>query len=267
MLRNWNAGRPWSTIPRFLIALFVPMALLVSTAIIYFTGGTEGQFHALAHLYYIPIVVAAISFGPVAGVLTGLAATLLGGPNMPANVVAQLMQPASDWLTRAFFFLWVGGTVGVLTGRLRSALQAERRRRKQLELSQFRHETLAAFTEAISQRDWYTGGHVDRMREHATDVARRLGLSPDQVDAIGYAAQLHDIGKVAIPTDILRKPGSLSRQEWKIIQEHPVIGSQILERVSFLQEVVPLVRHHHEHYDGSGYPDGCVGRRFRWGLE
>lgn len=258
------SARHRSAVMEGVIAALVLVGLLASTVIIYFTDGTAGQFNALAHLYYIPIVAAALSFGPVAGVLSAVAAAVLGGPMMPADVAAHVMQPPSDWVTRAFFFVLVGVTVGGLTAQLRSALTAERRQRDQL--SQFGYETLTAFTEAVAQRDLYTGGHVKRIAGYATAVARELKLSLEQVDTIGYAAQLHDIGKLAIPTEILRKPSYLSREEWDIIQQHPVIGSQILERISVLRGVVPLVRHHHERFDGTGYPDGLRGSEIPLGA-
>ncbi len=244
-----------------LLACLILAALGVVTAVVYFTGGTEGQFHALAHLYYVPTIAAALLFGPLAGALTGVGAAIFGGPLMPAEVSAGVVQPATDWVIRATFFVTIGSIVGALTQRLRNALEAERRQKERLNRihETDKDETIAAFSEAIAQRDAYTGDHVDRITEHATAMARYLGLSPSEVDTVRHAAQLHDIGKLAVPTDILRKPGLLTRSEWRAIEEHPVIGSQILERVSFLSDAAALVYHHHERYDGTGYPDGLRG--------
>lgn len=126
---------------------------------------------------------------------------------------------------------------------------------RQLEqLNRFGYETLAAFTEAIAQRDQYTGAHVSRIVGYTMGIAKELDLPEGQFEALRYAAQLHDIGKLAIPTEILRKPGPLSEREWEIVRQHPELGSRILERVSVLQDAAPLVKHHHERYDGAGYP-------------
>ncbi len=126
---------------------------------------------------------------------------------------------------------------------------------QQLEqLNRFGYETLAAFTEAIAQRDQYTGTHVSRIVGYTMEIAKQLDLPKGQFEALRYAVQLHDIGKLAIPTEILRKPGPLSDREWNIVRQHPELGSRILERVSVLQDAAPLVQHHHERYDGTGYP-------------
>lgn len=260
---------------RALVAAGILAALLASTGILFLAGGADGQFSSLPHLYYIPILVAALSFGPTAGVLAALAAALLGGPMMPANVALQTMQPATDLLTRSILFVFIGATTGGLTAQLRTALRAEQRRRQQLDtknvrqmdqLRQFGHETLAAFTEAMARRDLYTGGHVNRVTGYATLIARHLEVPPEEIDAIRYAAHLHDVGKLAIPTEILRKPGFLNRQEWDVVRQHPVAGSQILERISVLRDAAPLVRHHHERYDGTGYPAGLRGEEIPLGA-
>ncbi len=126
---------------------------------------------------------------------------------------------------------------------------------QQLEqLNRFGYETLAAFTEAIAQRDQYTGAHVSRIVGYTMGIAKQLDLPDEQLEALRCAAQLHDIGKLAIPTDILRKPGPLNEREWDIVRQHPEFGGRILERVSVLKDAVPLVQHHHERYDGTGYP-------------
>jgi len=126
---------------------------------------------------------------------------------------------------------------------------------QQLEqLNRFGHETLTAFTEAIAQRDQNTSTHANRIVGYTMKIAKKLGLPEKQVSSLRYAAQLHDIGKLAIPTDILRKPGPLSDREWEIVRQHPELGGRILERISVLKDAVPSVQHHHERYDGTGYP-------------
>jgi HD-GYP domain-containing protein (c-di-GMP phosphodiesterase class II) len=87
-----------------------------------------------------------------------------------------------------------------------------------------------------------------------------LGMTADDVERIGHAALLHDVGKLGIPPEILRKDGTLNDAEWGLMVEHPVIGEGILRRLPQLAPLAPIVRHEHEHWDGSGYPDGLAGR-------
>jgi diguanylate cyclase (GGDEF)-like protein len=117
-------------------------------------------------------------------------------------------------------------------------------------------EALAA---AIEARDRYTQGHSDQVVQLATRVAMLLGLTADAVERVGQSALLHDVGKLAIPHEILHKHGALDDDEWSVMAEHPVIGEGILRRLPQLAPLAPIVRHEHEHWDGSGYPDGLRG--------
>jgi diguanylate cyclase (GGDEF)-like protein/putative nucleotidyltransferase with HDIG domain len=118
-------------------------------------------------------------------------------------------------------------------------------------------ESLAATVDA---RDAYTAGHSRRVQRHALALGRQLDLSRAELDVLGYAALFHDIGKLAIPDAILLKPGALSDDEWKRMQEHAEEGARIIERLGFLHDSVPAIQHHHERWDGrSGYPVGLAG--------
>jgi diguanylate cyclase (GGDEF)-like protein len=117
-------------------------------------------------------------------------------------------------------------------------------------------EALAA---AIEARDRYTQGHSEQVVELAMRVAMLLGLTADAVERVGHGALLHDVGKLAIPHEILHKHGALDDAEWSVMAEHPVIGEGILRRLPQLAPLAPIVRHEHEHWDGSGYPDGLSG--------
>ena len=90
-------------------------------------------------------------------------------------------------------------------------------------------------------------------------MGRELGLAEADVEGLGHAAMFHDVGKLAISDAILLKPGPLSRHEWDVIHQHPDAGARVIERLGFLEDAVPAIRHHHERYDGSGYPDGLRG--------
>jgi diguanylate cyclase (GGDEF)-like protein/putative nucleotidyltransferase with HDIG domain len=122
-------------------------------------------------------------------------------------------------------------------------------------------EAVEALAVALLERDRYTGEHSEAVIEMSAAVARNLGLGQEEVERVRSAALLHDIGKVAIPDEILHKPGPLSDDEWKLMKEHPVIGERILRVVPGLGTVARIVRHEHERWDGRGYPDGLSGER------
>jgi putative nucleotidyltransferase with HDIG domain len=119
---------------------------------------------------------------------------------------------------------------------------------------------VAALAAAIDARDNYTHNHSEQVVALATGVAQKLGLSPAEVGQVRDGAMLHDVGKVAIPNEILYKPGPLTAAEWEIMREHPKIGERILQRTPELRPIAPLVRHEHERWEGTGYPDGLAGR-------
>ncbi|MEA2421522.1 MAG: hypothetical protein QOF55_621, partial [Thermoleophilaceae bacterium] len=103
---------------------------------------------------------------------------------------------------------------------------------------------------AIEARDGYTGGHSDEVQRLSASVASRLGLDRAQIDEIGTVALLHDVGKIGIPDHVLHNPDPLSREEWAVMRQHPVIGERILEPLPGLSEVARAVRHEHERWDG-----------------
>jgi diguanylate cyclase (GGDEF)-like protein len=117
-----------------------------------------------------------------------------------------------------------------------------------------------ALAAAIEERDNYTHEHSEDVVHLARGVAMLLGLQAEQAERIAHAALLHDVGKLAVPNEILHKPGPLTRKEWQVMAEHPVAGERILLRIPDLAMIAPIVRHEHEHWDGSGYPDGLRGR-------
>ncbi len=119
--------------------------------------------------------------------------------------------------------------------------------------------TIEALALAIEAKDESTSEHLQRVRVYAMEVAKELGLSADERDALKAAAVLHDIGKLAVPEHIISKPGKLTPEEFEKMKIHPVVGAEILEQVHFPYPVVPIVRAHHEKWDGTGYPSGLAG--------
>ncbi len=139
-----------------------------------------------------------------------------------------------------------------LTAALETAELEEQVRRTHL-------ATIAALSKSMEAKDFYTGGHTERVATVALTLARRLGFIGDELEAIEIGALLHDIGKIGIPERILQKPGPLDEDEWAIMKEHPVISEYILSEVGLNPIVLQVARSSHERIDGGGYPDGLAG--------
>jgi len=126
-----------------------------------------------------------------------------------------------------------------------------------LQESSFR--TVQALATTLEAKDRYTHGHSARVTDYSVSVARKMRLPHEEIEKLRYAGQLHDVGKIGVDEAILRKPTGLSEDERQAIQQHPAIGEHIIEPLDFLGEVKTIIRHHHERWDGRGYPDGIRG--------
>lgn len=115
---------------------------------------------------------------------------------------------------------------------------------------------LCTLGRSVESRDPYTEGHCERLAQHASSLGRHLGLDEDAITALRRGGFLHDLGKIAVPDDILKKGSNLTPDEWAIMKQHPITGENICKPLKSLRLVLPIIRHHHEHSDGSGYPDG-----------
>ncbi|MFI5421066.1 MAG: HD-GYP domain-containing protein [Nitrososphaerales archaeon] len=142
-----------------------------------------------------------------------------------------------------------------LLARVRSLLKLKQRT-DELERAETVLFTLAR---SIEGKDPYTHGHCERLAEYSATLATHLGLPEEQVVALRRAGVVHDIGKIAVPDSILLKPSKLTPEEWKLVQEHPIVGERICEPLKSFRLVLPVIRHHHEKFNGSGYPDGLAG--------
>jgi putative nucleotidyltransferase with HDIG domain len=120
-------------------------------------------------------------------------------------------------------------------------------------------DTLSALTGAIDAKDSYTRGHSERVTELSIKLAEECNVPSSEIENIKLGGLLHDIGKIGIPEAVLNKPGRLNDEEFNIIKSHPDLGLHILGKVEFLEHIVPIIRHHHERYDGKGYPGGLKG--------
>jgi diguanylate cyclase (GGDEF)-like protein/putative nucleotidyltransferase with HDIG domain len=135
-----------------------------------------------------------------------------------------------------------------------SRLDAQKKHAEQIAALHLR--TIEALSLAIEAKDHSTHDHLRRVQVYAVEIAKDLGLDEAMLNAIRAASMLHDIGKLAVPENILSKPGRLTPEEFEKMKIHPIVGSEILDRVQFPYPVVPMVRSHHEKWDGTGYPDG-----------
>jgi diguanylate cyclase (GGDEF)-like protein len=142
--------------------------------------------------------------------------------------------------------LWRSGEISLLPSGLRPLSQTER-------------ATLDALHGLIAARDVGTGTHSERVRVYAVAIARAHGIPEAELRDIEHGVILHDLGKIGIPDSILLKPGPLTPAEWKIMRTHPDVGRGVIQHITFLAGAIPIVYHHHERWDGNGYPDGLSG--------
>jgi putative two-component system response regulator len=162
---------------------------------------------------------------------------------------------ADDFLTKPF-------EQSLLRARIRSQLRIKRLT-DQLERTEHVIFMLAL---AVEAKDAYTEGHLRRLSSYSEQLAAAAGIVPEQLKAIRFGGLLHDIGKISVDDAILRKPGSLTVEEYAQIKLHPEYGARIVQPMRFAADVGPIIRHHHERWDGTGYPDGLTGEAIPTGA-
>jgi diguanylate cyclase (GGDEF)-like protein/putative nucleotidyltransferase with HDIG domain len=162
---------------------------------------------------------------------------------------------------------WVYRSYRLYLGRLeaeKERVEVEKRHVEQIASLNMR--TIEALALAIEAKDHTTHTHLQRVRTYAVEIAKEIGLPADEIEALRAAALLHDIGKLAVPEHIINKPGKLTPEEFEKMKVHPIVGAEILDRVAFPYPVAPIVRAHHERWDGSGYPAGLIGEEIPIGA-
>ena len=178
-------------------------------------------------------------------------------------VVAHLISVRYGWLTSSLLIPMVYTIYQVY----KIQLNLIREKQKHLEETEALHlRTIEGLAMAIEAKDQNTHDHLLRVHVYASEIGKSLGLDEQQMKALLTASYLHDIGKLAVPEHIINKPGKLTREEFEKMKTHTVVGAEILERVRFPYPVVPIVRSHHEAWDGSGYPDGLKGEEIPIGA-
>ena len=162
---------------------------------------------------------------------------------------------------------WVYRSYRLYLGRLEAEKdRVEIEKRHVEEIASLNMRTIEALALAIEAKDQTTHTHLQRVRVYAVEIAKEIGLPPDEIEALRAAALLHDIGKLAVPEHIINKPGRLTPEEFEKMKVHPLVGAEILDRVAFPYPVAPIVRSHHERWDGSGYPAGLAGEEIPVGA-
>jgi len=183
--------------------------------------------------------------------------------SFPYYLVGAAIAGVIGWLDEAFYWeasLLVAPVIYVMYRSYRLYLgKLEDEKRHVEEMANLHLRTIEALALAIEAKDHATHDHLERVRVYAIELAKELGITPGETEALHAAALLHDIGKLAVPEHIISKPGRLTQEEFEKMKIHPVVGAEILERVRFPYPVVPIVRAHHEKWDGSGYPFGLKG--------
>jgi putative nucleotidyltransferase with HDIG domain len=163
----------------------------------------------------------------------------------------------ADTFTWAGYFTIAAFVVGGLVRHREAALLARAHMADELEKTS--ETTLIALTRALDARDQDTEGHSERVAALALEIGREMGLEDTTLYSLRLAALLHDIGKIGIPDAVLHKPGPLNEQEWGLIRKHPQTGYDILQNIPFLNPALDAILHHHEKFNGKGYPAGLSG--------
>jgi putative two-component system response regulator len=229
------------------------------------TGSAEAALQALEQITP-DLVLTDVHMGPMSGIelcarlkrdprfqLTPVI-ILTGHSDLEARV-AGLSAGADDFFAKPVDFIELQTRVTALL-RLKDLLdQLERAER-----------VMTALALTIEARDPYTAGHCERLGRYATALGRALGVDAGMLKALQLGGFLHDLGKIAVPDRILLKPGALDPEEWAVMRRHPIVGADLVRDMRTLDGVRPIIRHHHERFDGSGYPDGLRGEAIPLGA-
>ena len=236
-------------------ALIIASLTLVTFVFVRLTGGAPS---AIMELGYAPVAIAAYAFGWRGGLAVGLAVGAALGP-APALLGFDRVEGPAEWLIRATAFAGIGTLIGRLLDR--SASEAGRARARLAEVAMRERESLIALATAAESRDTDAGEHVRRLEITSQRLAERAGLDPRAAAGLGWAAMLHDIGKLRVPERILLKASPLDPDEWTVVRLHPIWSEQALGTGEHLAVARQVARSHHENWDGTGYPDGLYGDR------
>jgi putative two-component system response regulator len=200
-------------------------------------------------------------------------------PEMDGFALFDAVRARPEWIAIPFIFLSArGGREEVFKGKklgaedylvkpidsqeLVATIRSRLARSQEILLAQVQQayeSSLIMLSNAIELRDQYTRGHVERVMKYSEIIAKHMGMDSGQIKTLQFGSILHDIGKIYIKEEILKKPGSLDDDQWNEMKRHPVIGAELVKNIPYLAPAIPVIRHHHERWDGGGYPDGLAG--------
>ena len=237
------------------------VSTIVIIALLHYATPTEPHYYHKMHiilrkLYFLPPVIAAAWFGLRGSIITTAAVSLLFTLHALLDWPGNYMEQANQLGELTGF--WV---IGIISGWL-----FDRQQSLLLDLANSNEETLLGLVAALDLREHNTRLHSQRVREYTELIATRLAVDEKMKREIGFGALLHDVGKIAVPDQILLKPGKLTDQEWVEMRKHPEAGYRIVKRIGFLKDAAKIVYTHHEQFDGNGYPRGLKGESIPLGA-
>ncbi len=239
----------------------VLLSLTSVIALFHFLVPTAPHTAHVAHivlrkLYFLPPVIAGAWFGVRGAVPATLLVSIVFTIHIFLDWPGNYMEQANQLGELAGF--WI---IGLFSGWL-----FDRQRELLVEIAKANEETVLGLVSALDLREQHTKMHSRRVRDYALLLADRMGVVGKERREIGLGALLHDVGKIAVPDQILLKKEGLSETEWQTMRNHPAAGYRIIKRIVFLREAAEIVRSHQEHYDGTGYPRGLKGDKIPLGA-
>lgn len=245
-------------------AVDLAMAATVGFLVIYRPGTL--LYHALLTF----LLLGAVWVSYRCGFLNGMLRASLAGAALMLEALLS-GEGALERLAASATFMATAAIAGALAERERTSV--DQLRQTSLALAQSRRlleesylATLQTLSAALDARDPYTAGHSERVASYAVEIARSLGLKGEELESVRRAGSLHDIGKIGIRDSVLLSRGELGYRERKEMQRHPKIGAELLASLVFLKPALPFIAHHHEHFDGAGYPAGMSGEEIPLGA-
>ncbi len=233
----------------------VAVLIALTLVLVRLVGGSPTPVN---HLGYLPVLLAAYLFGARGGLAAGLAAGFVLGP-LEAVIGGRSAIPDAQGAFRGLMLIVVGTSAGILLDRVRGAVAQWEE--ATLATVDRQREGMVALARGAEGRDPTTGAHIYRCRNLAAALALETGVDREEADDIGWAAMLHDIGKLHVPDSVLLKPGLLTAEEWEVMRRHSASGEDILEAGVGFERARRVARWHHEDFDGRGYPDGLRGEQ------
>jgi HD domain len=236
-----------------------PALGIVGLAVLVFllVRSSGGLPNVLVNFGYLAAVGGGLAYGAGAGAASGLLMALPYGP-IGAATGMNVDRPEA-WLVRLTVLVGVGTLTGLMADRNRAV--AARWQETAVRVIEQQRSGMLALARGAEAKDKPTGDHIRRVQVTAEELAKATGLDASIAEDIGWAAMLHDVGKLHMPDSILSKPGPLTPDEWAIVRNHPIWGEAILDGAGGFELARVVARSHHENFDGSGYPDGLAGER------